>query len=221
MAQPNWQTIVRGDDFSNVMRLVHLAARMTDENVENLKAQLLRTRRRSFETELDRLSKTVGCDRKSIVDSGPELSAMSDLSATDAQSIVDTYNRDLALAVIVTRAETPRANRNTYASRLTKWDKNRSSWKDRQVAMQSVLDARSLAQKSFHELNPGLEGSAILIGPDPAREPICQGWLNRGRVDIQVAINNPSPFHLNCPHTWEITHTSKLNKDECRDLWMG
>ena len=214
----NWQELV--SSMSDVNKLVHLSMRQDSTDAENLRSSLVKSRRREYESELNNLAKEAGCDRTANVSEGEVLNEINDLSKQSADLMVNTYNFDLGVAIIAIRTESPTANRFTYAKRLGEWDTNRSVWKNAQVATDTVLTTKSLAQRDFMRFNTNVESTAILTGPDPAAEPICQGWLDRGRVPAQVAINNPSPFHANCPHFWEFS-PEKLDKGDCDSLWMG
>lgn len=217
----DWESIVRGEGFSDVMRLVHLAMRQTLDNEEAIRAELLKIKKRSYEEELSDLAEASGCsNRRAILGNNESLSELNTQSKAGAESITNTYNYDLALAIIAIRSLDPRANRHRYASKLKTWENNRSTWKDKQIAMDTVLSSKSLAQADFFRFNPELEGTAVLEGPDPAAEPICQGWLNRGEVPGRVATNNPSPFHLNCPHYWRH-NPGKVPEGGCPDIWLG
>ena len=218
----NWQALTQGEGFSNVMRLVHLAMRQDNIDQDAIRSALVKARRVEYEATLSKMAAEIGCDRSALVSEGDTLNELNQLSTVDAQSMINTYNYDLAVAIITIRTETPTANRHVYAKRLATWDSNRSEWKNKQVAMNTVLTSRSMAQRDFMRLNTNLEGKARLIGPDPAAEPICQGWLNRGLVPADVAADNPSPFHPNCPHSWEFSLGWIDDRDkDCEGLWMG
>ncbi len=221
----DWQAIVQQNSFTPVMRLVHLAFRQTVDHEAAIRAALLRSRRTTYEDELNRLAKQIGCNKKARLTTGPELTALNEASTTDAESMVNTYNYDLAIAIQVIKQENPKSNRATYASRLREWDGKRAEWKNAQVAMWSTLTAVSAAQDAFLQLNTNVTGSAKLGGPNPAAEPICQGWLNRGTVSLEVARNDPSPFHAGCPHPWVLTLNRAEGEEEdpdfCSSLWMG
>lgn len=222
----DWQGVVQDDEFSDVQRLVHLAMRMDIQHEASLQAALTDISKNSFEKSLTEMSKAAGCTgRKGLLTDSNILSQLNDSSVQIAKSVTNTYNFDLATAIIGIRATTPTANRFTYAKSLKDWDKTRSEWKSRQVSLNTTLQARSLAQAEFMSKNPDLQGFAILEGPNPAQEAICQGWLNRGRVPIQVALENPSPFHTGCPHPWRFVFTKLGRKAEkearCEDMWLG
>lgn len=213
-----WQPLV--NTLSSVQKLVHLAMRQDAVDEETIRAQLLKTRRKTYEATLTELAKEAGCAKSGRLSEGPALSELNDASKDDAQSIVNTHNYDLAVAIVAIATENPKANRNYYARRLQTWETNRAKWKNEQIAGYTVLSARSLAQTHFLGNNPDTEGTAQLAGPNPAAEPICQGWLNRGRVPSRVAMANPAPYHLGCLHSWEFKLV-KLKKGECKDLWTG
>jgi hypothetical protein len=140
------------------------------------------------------------------------------MSIDDAASIANTYNYDLAAAVIKIRSEIPTANRYTYAKYLRIWHAERAKWKERQIVQYAEGTARTKAQQDFETFNrPG--GEAILE-PRSAVCPVCQGWINRGVVPLNVALNNPSPYHPTCPHIWR-TLMPQFNQNACFDLWMG
>ena len=216
----NWQSVVTGDNFSDVMKLVHLVFRQTTDNEEAIRAELVKARRREYEDTITALAAEAGCrDQRGRLTAGDELTELNELSRTDAESMVNTYNFDLAVAIMAIRTETPTANRHTMAKRLGTWETNRAKWKDAQVSLHTHLTARSAAQKAFMQ-NNGIDGAARLVGPNPAQEEICQGWLNRGEVPAQVAQANPSPYHPNCPHLWEYS-IDKSTVDDCDTLWTG
>ena len=214
----NWRFLI--DDLPDVQKLVHLAMRQDRTDIQNIRSSLVKARRREYENTLNGLAKEAGCERSAMVSEGEILNEINALSKRDAESMTNTYNYDLGIAIIAIAKKTPTANRHVYAHRLSTWDTNRSEWKNAQVATNTVLTSKALAQRDFARFNTNIEGTAILVGPFPAAEPICEGWHRRGQVSIAVANANPSPFHPNCPHFWE-QRIKKLGRDDCNDLWMG
>ncbi len=213
----DWQALT--GELSNVQKLVHLAVRMDSYDRDALALELTRSMRRAFEDELSIQAARVGCaSRSGRLNNSPILSALNEVAKTKADSIVATFNYDLAAAVVQVRADAPKANRHVYASRLRAWDTKRNQWKSTQIAMDSDGTARSIAQSEFFAHN-GRGGSAILQ-PRKAVCPICQGWINRKEVPLAVAQNNPPPYHPNCPHYWS-TNPEKWAKESCPLLWMG
>ena len=209
----------RVDALPDVGKLVHLAMRMTMDDVERLRGQWLRQRRLAYEDELTVQAGRVGCSgRRGRLTEGPSLSQLNEQALRDAESFVNTYNYDLAIAIEHIRAETPTANRNVYASRLADWDTKRAAWKDQQISDHNAGEARALAQQDFYRFNYS-EGYARLT-PTTAVCPVCIGWIERGDVPLHEAQQHPPPYHMGCPHTWH-TYPGKVPLSECPNLWMG
>ena len=214
----DWSALV--DSLTNVQKLVHLAMRYDVVDQERIRGDLLRVRRLAYEDELNIQAANVGCaGRKARLGNGSILSALNDMSERDAISIVNTYNYDLAIAIRNIATEVPTANRYTYAARLRDWETARSKWKTPQIEQFTESSARSLAQADFFRQNGELMGTARLE-PRSAACPICQGWIARGAVPVRIALNNPSPYHVGCPHSWNIT-PKRVPRSECLLLWMG
>jgi len=217
MPPRDWQSVVEG--MTNVQRLVHLAMRRDPIDEENIRVELLRSRRLAYENELELQARRVGCpNRKANLRNNPILSGLNFDSVEDARSIVNTYNYDLAIAILHIGAEYPTANRYTYAKHLQTWETERSRWKNPQIVQHTTGSARSKAQQDFYDHN-GAMGTAVLW-PKEAVCPICIGWIERGEVPLRVAQNNPPPYHPNCPHLWS-TNPDKVAKEDCPLLWMG
>lgn len=213
----SWQPVV--DGMSRIQKLVHLSVRQDPYDAERIRQELLRERRRYYEAELTAQAARVGCPgRVGRLTNGHVLSLLNEASRQDAESIVNTYNYDLALAIGHIRAETPTANRYVYAKRLRAWESARASWKNDQIATFTEMSARSLAQQHFYQYNSNL-GTARLM-PLRAVCPVCQGWINRGEVPLYVAQANPPPYHAGCPHAWETT-PGRVSAEQCPLLWMG
>jgi len=213
----DWQAVV--NESSNVMKLVHLAARYDVVDEGQIRADLLTQGRAAYQDELTVQAATVGCPgRTGQLSNGPILSELNDIYIQHAASIVSTYNYDLAMQIAHVREETPRANRHTYAARLRDWDTNRASFKQPQIAQMTEAVARALAQQHFHQHN-GQTGVAVLE-PTVAVCPVCIGWIARGEVPLPVALNSPPPYHINCPHYWN-TQPQQRSAESCELLWMG
>jgi len=215
----HWQELIK--DAPAVCTLVHEMTRLAlDVDMLDMSATLFASARRAFESELAILAAKVGC--KAAV---PRLSNSAILDAikvecdSSAQSFVETFNDDLMYAILAIRTETPTANRNVYTYRLKVWSSKRSAWKTPQLALFIETFARSLAASEFYNRNGKPMGFAKLY-PRSAKCPVCQGWINRGSVPVQIALRNPGPFHPNCPHLWDIS-LGKFGNDECQNLWLG
>jgi hypothetical protein len=214
----NWQAMV--EDLTDIGKKVHLSMRQDPYDVERIKAELLRERRRYYEAEITDQARRVGCGMMTArLTNQTILDELSVMSARDAASIVNTYNADLAGAIRYIRAEVPTANRFVYAKRLGAWEQKRAGWKNDQIATYTETSARSKAQQDFFAKN-GINLGIAVLEPKRAVCPVCQGWVARGEVPITVAKNNPPPYHTNCPHYWD-TQPDRIPMTTCRFLWMG
>lgn len=214
----DWRVVV--DEMPRVQRLVHLMIRYDTVDEDATRAELLRVRRRAYEDELTIQAARVGCPgRSGRLVNASVLAELNQMCADDARSIANTYNYDLAGAISRIRSETPTANRFTYAARLREWETARAKWKTPQIAQYTENSARSLAQQHFSAFNADVFGFAVLE-PRQAVCPVCQGWIARGEVPLNVAMNNPPPYHPGCPHAWRTVY-DKVSRDVCPRLWMG
>lgn len=213
----DWRALV--GSLTGVQKLVHLAMRLDDFEPDRIRGELVREGRRAYEDELTNQARLAGCrSRRGSLTAGPALSELNDLYRQHALGIVNTYNYDLAGAIIAIGSETPTANRHVYARRLAGWEGQRGKWKTSQVAQSTVGHARAMAQRDFQRFND-IQGSAVLR-PEAAVCPVCIGWVERGQVPVEVALNHPPPYHPNCPHLWRVNPDQVVPAD-CRNLWMG
>lgn len=213
----NWQSLV--NELTPVQKLVHLAMRLTDPDADELRGVLLKQRRRVYEQELTHQAAKAGCPgRQGRLTSGPSLAELNRQSEADAKSITNTYNWDLVFAIKHIFEAAPRANRHVYAYRLRQWEESRQGWKNLQIARYTEGTARQLAQQDFNQFNAPT--GVATLEPGTAVCPVCKGWIARGEVALHVAMRYPPPYHVNCPHWWDIDY-DKYPKDECPNLWMG
>lgn len=212
----DWQGLVAG--MPKVQQLVHFVLRFAVYEVDRLRGELLREGRSAYEAELTRQARLVGCRSRRGSLGGASLERLAQLYQGHAEGIVNTYNYDLAGAIIQIGSEVPTANRHVYASRLRGWEARRAAWKTPQIAQSTVGYAVAQAQQDFYRYNR-IDGVAVLR-PQTAACPVCAGWVARGEVSVQVATNNPPPYHPNCPHAWRVS-PGRVSADGCRSLWMG
>lgn len=212
-AGPSWQEMVAG--FSKVMAIVHLAMRMNEVDIESLYDEMYKARKTEFDDAVSDYLAQMDCGGKAYLKAGPEMKLMKAQSRLESEGIANTYNRDLAKAILNIKNTAPSANRYTYVSQLRTWEAGRRIWKMTQIALHTIMTSRDQALKAFSDRN-GLAPDVELY-PRTAAEPICQGWINRGIVSYQVAKNNPSPYHVGCLHYWR----PKFVKGDCSNLWIG
>ena len=207
------------EGLTNVQRLVHLAMRKDVVDEDDLKTALTKQRRRAYEDEISIQLERLGCKKSGRLSGGPALSELSDLSRVDAQSIVSTYNDDLAKEIARIGAANPRANRNTYAKALKVWDEGRATSKGKQIAQYTDSTARRVANKDFFALND-VAGVAT-IAPSTAKCPVCAGWIARGELPLQEIVANSPPYHPNCNHYLVVLPSKKVSLQGCEELWSG
>lgn len=211
----DWQTVVK-DQLTPVGKLVHLAMRQDLVAEKRIADELFKAKRKVYEQELTLQASRAGCKGQGRLQNNRSLTELRKECDTEAAGIVSTYNFDLAISIMKVRQDTPRANRHTYASRLRKWERERNKWKAEQITGYTAGSARARAQKDFYRLN-NLSGQAELTGASP-KCPICQGWKARGRISLKEAMNNPPPYHPDCPHRWKV-YPEQV--DDCSELWLG
>ena len=203
-----------------VQRIVYDWAREGASQAAVTSNELQRVRIIAFNSEIGNQNYAAGCFARGGYLTNPDIIArLRRDSDKDATGIVNTFNYDLAAAIIRVGSEHPTLNRYQYGSYMAEWYSLRAEWKDPQIAQFADLDARAMAQTEFYRRNWELMGTAKLQ-PTRAVCPVCQGWIRRGEVEMAVAINNPGPYHPNCPHFWE-TNPKKVAPGECAKLWNG
>jgi poly-D-alanine transfer protein DltD len=215
-----WKQEVR--TLSDVQKLVHLAMRYDSKTAYAIEKALVQARRTEIESTIREMLAEAGCNASQVTAKLKTPAITKEIrrqSRRDARSIARTYNYHLAREIKRIAKEEPKANRHTYAAKLRSWESGRATWKDNEIAANTRLTARTIAQKVFIKNNKA-RGRAYLAGPDPAAEEICQGWLNRGYVKASVAQRNPSPFHIKCIHYWIMEVAIRKSLD-CEDMWNG
>jgi hypothetical protein len=124
------------------------------------------------------------------------------MSRTDAQSITNTFNRELGNQIDRLYDANPDGDRAYYVAELTQWADQRAAYKDRQIANMNRSTARTYAQGRFNDENRVGEALYLFAGPPP-REPVCAGLFAAGLVNKTFIESNPTPIHINCPHSWD------------------
>lgn len=213
----NWRTVF--DEMTRVQKLVHLAKRYAVDETATVKAAIQRMTRRAYEAELTIQASHVACNRQGHLTNEFIMADLETDARDSSENITNTYNYDLAIAIQKISQQNRFANRHYYAKYLGIWETARDHWKIPQIQQYETGKARAQAMKDFYERNRDIIGIAALL-PKTAVCPICQGWIARGTVPIRVAMNNPPPYHIGCPHRWHTT-PDRVAKEACRDLWMG
>lgn len=209
--------ITSAEDFNAVMQLLFQAYSMTEANQTLIQEEIAKQKQAAYEDELTKMATLAGCAKNGIADMYTAQS-IQDESGEEAFGIVETYNFELANAIIDAYNNNPTAGRNEFYDALEKWNNTRAEWKSIQISMHNEQEWRAQAQMDFTTYND-LTGWAEVL-PKNAAEPVCQDLADRGRMPIVEAQQYMAvwPPHLNCPHYWDV-HPGQIA--DCGDMWLG
>ena len=216
------------DQMSILQRLVYAAANWGTVKANRMQAELLSARVKAYNDELTIQAQHSGCSgRVGRLTNADIIDRLNQTSQNDAESIVNTFNYFLAIEIArVGQTQTGPVRRilpvlrlPEYIRAIRDWSQSYWAWKKPQITTMTDNSARARAQQDFYVQNRSIAGTAKLE-PTTAVCPVCQGWIARGIVPLRVALNNPGPFHVGCPHIWD-TRPDKIAQDDCGVLWMG
>lgn len=179
--------------------------------------QLNERRRAVWINELTDLARTHGCTRLAGTPKGADARKLKDDSQRDAESISNTYNRELRNQIERLYKANPRGNTRYYTSNLSKWQTKRDSWKSYQISLNTDSSARQYAQQRFYTMNANLAKRFVASGPPPVCK-ICIRIFAAGVVDFAYTQFAPLPAHISCPHLYKVVAPTKVS---CDQLWLG
>lgn len=208
----------RTRDLTRLQRIIRLAYEMQSEDRDELEDTITKQRAAAWRDAIEDEARKVGVSRSARGPSGQDLRELREMSRADAQSIYETYNRDLEREIRRLFDANPRGNRNYYIKNLEEWAERRASWKNRQIALMNNKTARYHAQQRFWDLNGARKRRYRFDGPAPVCDD-CADMFAAGEVDQRFVDQNPTPLHPNCPHEWKSVGF-KLNVAP-EDVWMG
>jgi len=226
MATLDPQTIV--DQMTLMQRLIYNVADWGRVKISRLQSEILSMRVKAYNDELTIQAQHSGCaGRAGRLTNADITERLSQDSQRDAESIANTHSYFLAVEILrvgetptgLVRRVLPVLRVPEYAKAVKAWSESYWSFKKPQITMMTDNSARAKAQQDFYIQNRGVAGTAKLE-PTTAVCPICQGWIARGIVPLRVALNNPPPYHQNCPHIFS-TRPDKVSAEDCPLLWMG
>jgi hypothetical protein len=143
-----------------------------------------------------------------------------ELSQTDANSIANTWARDIERQLDKLYTANPRGNRHYYARNMEAWAAQRDTWKSTQIARFTHQSTEFYTSDRFRQQN-GLRGQGYIYvgGLVPRSSAGCIERTAAGVVDEAYVQTHPTPNHPNCPHTWEAVDPVAV--DDCSAIWMG
>lgn len=187
------------------------------EDTTKLLRQLNERYRATWINALQDLARTHGCNQYPPTPKGADAKYLRSLAERDAQSISNTYNKDLRREIERLYAANKKGNRTYYTSNLAKWQKKRDTWKVYQIGIATDSNARQYAFTRFYAMNTQIARMFVASGP-PAVCKICLRLFAAGVVSYEFTQMNPFPAHINCPHLWKAAAPQKV---ECSQLWVG
>ena len=204
------------DDLSDVGRMAYLMFMKTSEDVQSLADDLFEQGRRDAEESLLQEAHAVGCSTLSVrLTSGPLLSFVRERADWAAQSVADTYNRELINAIYRIIEETPTANRWVIASRVQAWATARKGWKEGQIGNTETFTIANEARLQFYQYNKITEpeawfGYSLIC-------PLCQDIAAKNPYTVAEAERIGLP-HVGCKDWWHIKPGEMVS---CDELWLG
>ena len=204
------------EDLSDVGRLVYLMFQKTAEDVAALADVLFQEGRRTAEEALLQEAHAIGCGILQVrLGEGELLSWVRERADWAAQTICDTYNRDLAFAIEAVIAQYPKANRWVIAYHLRDWEAGRQSWKADQIATTEAFVTANEAKMEFYGMNAITEPKAW-FGYSLICEQ-CQAIAAQNPYKLRDAQAIGLP-HVGCLDQWHIEPGEMV---ECSELWLG
>jgi hypothetical protein len=179
--------------------------------------QLTERRRAVWINTLTDLARQHGCTRLAGTPKGADAKKLRDDSQRDAESISNTYNKQLRNEIERLYAANKKGNTRYYTSNLAKWQARRDTWKVYQIALNTDSSAREYARLRFYEMNANLAKRFIATGPPPVCK-ICIRIFAAGVVDFAYTRFQTLPAHISCPHLWKAVAPTKVS---CDQLWLG
>jgi hypothetical protein len=202
---------------TRLLQTLALLYRMAGADVTALTDSLLERRKADWITALSEEARRHGCNQRGQAPRLQDLTELRAMSAEDARSIADTWNRDLERQLVKLFDANPRGNRNYYFSNLERWAAERDRWKLPQIAIQTAQTTRWYAQNRFRVMNGLRGGRYIFTGPAPSCIR-CVRLFAAGIVSEAYVQRHVTPVHINCPHQWDLIRPKKLS---CDRLWVG
>jgi hypothetical protein len=203
--------------MSRLTDVISLLYRMEDADIAALANELTTARARAWRLALTEEARKMGCTGAAKSPAGQDRIQLEGMSRKDAESIANTWNRDVTRRIEALYRANPRGNRNYYFSNLERWARERAVWKQAQIAMQTEQTTRFYAQRRFRVNNGITGGRYVFTGPAPVCR-VCVREFARGVVTESYIRTHPAPRHIGCPHEWTQIATQRI---PCNEIWLG
>jgi hypothetical protein len=204
---------------TRLLRILRLLYHQGRAEVRQIEAELIEVRKRAWVTAIEAEARRWGYSGPANAPRLEDLESIRTESRADAQSIVQTWNRDVDRQLDKLYARNYRGNRYYYRKHMEDWASAREVWKSRQIANQTEMSTANYARRRFEEMNGLRGGLSVFDGPPPVCGE-CTELYNMGPVAQSVVDKYPCPRHINCTHYWTKL-TSSVNAPAVEDLWVG
>ena len=182
---------------------------MTDSDILQLQAALFEQMQAAWLAQMATLARQHGALNATPQLQGAEYERLQAKALEDAQSIANTYNRELRSQVNAIAARNPNADRSEYISTLSSWGRERGERKSITIAIATILWAAALGLELFITRNNLANQLFKAIGGTPVCN-LCMRIIAAGVVSYQFTVDNPLPAHLGCGHEYVVVNAQDL-----------
>lgn len=180
-------------------------------------AQLLSIMKRAYvqgiQDELDGL----GINARARQPSGEQLQYLQDLADSDAQSIMNTWNKDASKELGRLYEANPTASKDFFVQSMKAWADARIADKALFIAFNTETRAREYGRSQFAIHNYPETTKFLFRGASPVCEDCMRLWA-MGAVDLAYTQKFPNPQHPRCEHYWKPVRKPKV---DVNNLWIG
>ncbi len=191
----------------------------TPSDTAALEAELYDQLRLSYLERLRQLAVQHGVQNPLVTLGAAEEAELREKARVDAQSIADTYNRELRSQVEAIYNRNPLAGRDEYIRVLNSWGRGRVEFKSIQIAMYTILWSANYGFDLFVTRNNLQYQLFRAVGATPVC-PDCMRIVAAGIVNFNYTQENPLPYHLQCSHEWSTVNASDLSS-RGSIIWLG
>lgn len=191
---------------------------MDSSDRQALEAELFEQLRLSYLQQLRTLAEQHGNPNPTPIAQGEQLERLQAKAREDAQSIVETHNRELRNQVTAILTREPNITQARMIGILEGWGRERDEHKAMTIALHTIMWAASYGLTMFITRNNLQHIPFTAIGGIPVC-PICIEIVARGIVSYAFVELNPLPAHVNCTH--EYIPVNPTNIMESLSMWVG
>jgi hypothetical protein len=192
---------------------------MTESDIAALTATLFEQLRLSYLERLRTLAVQHGATNPIPQLQGAELERLQAKARTDAQSIADTYNRELASQVNAIYNRNPLTTRAEFIGNLASWGRTREARKSIEIAIYTILWAANYGFDLFITRNNLQSQLFRAVGGVPQCLD-CIKIVGFGIVNFRTTQEYPLPYHINCSHEWSVVNATDLTANG-NLIWIG